>query len=168
NLTRRQIKALADANVYYVQPGIESLSSHILKLFDKGVTALQNAFFLKCATEYGLMPIWNLLIRVPGEEADDYAHMEKWIPLLVHLRPPTGGAPRVECHRYSPYFSRKGEWVESVRPAAWYRGVFPEEIFDLSKVAYYFDATWKNTLGNPAYDGVLQKAHSWMDRWRDP
>src|SRR5690606_14013248 len=69
NLTRAHVKALADANVRYVQPGIESLSSHLLDVVDKGVSAIQNVFLLKCATEYGLFPIWNLLVRIPGEHA---------------------------------------------------------------------------------------------------
>ena len=165
NLTRAQIKALADANVVYVQPGIESLSSHLLRAVDKGVTALQNVFFLKCATQYGVLPIWNILIRLPGERAEDYAEMAALIPRLVHLRPPTGGAPRVECHRYSPYFERRGVFVEELRPARWYHGIYPADQIDLERVAYYFDVTWKDTIGDPVYDDVIERAHAWMHRW---
>lgn len=165
NLTRAQVKALADANVRYVQPGIESLSSHLLDVIDKGVTAIQNVFLLKCATEYGLFPIWNLLVRLPRERTEDYAMMASWIPLLIHLRPPTGGAPRVECHRYSPYFARTGMFVDDLRPARWYRSIYPDDEIDLKKVAYYFDVTWKDVLGEPAYDEVTELAHAWMERW---
>lgn len=167
NLTRGQLKSLADAGVRYVQPGIESLSTHLLQVIDKGVTALQNVFFLKCSTEYGLLPLWNLLVRVPRERAEDYAEMAAWMPLLFHLRPPTGGAPRVECHRYSPYFFRSGVYVEDLRPARWYRGIFPEDELDLGRIAYYFDVTWKDTLGEPAYDDVTRLANEWMERWRE-
>jgi len=167
NLTRAQIKALAEANVVYVQPGIESLSTHLLKAVDKGVTALQNVFFLKCATEYGLLPIWNVLIRIPGEAAEDYAEMSALIPRLLHLRPPTGGAPRVEVHRYSPYFERAGVFVDELRPAAWYHGVYPDHI-DLGRVAYYFEATWKHTLGGATYDELIDRTHTWMRRWAEP
>lgn len=166
NLKREQIAALAAANVCYVQPGIENLSTHILDSIDKGVTALQNVYFLKCATEYGLLPVWNLLIRVPGERVEDYAQMERWIPLLAHLRPPTGGTPRVECHRYSPYFFRPGDYVEARRPARWYRGLYPDEI-DLERVAYYFEARWRDTLGGDAYDRVIELTDAWKARWRD-
>lgn len=165
NLTRSQIEALADAGVASVQPGIESLNSHILELMDKGVTALQNVFMLKCAQEVGVIPFWSLLIRLPGERAEDYAQMEKWLPLLFHLRPPAGGAPRIECHRFSPYYKRKGHWVDDLRPARWYRGIFPEDQFDLAKVAYYFDVTWKDTLGDPAYDKLLQLVINWRTAW---
>lgn len=167
NLTRAQIKALADANVCYIQPGIESLSSNVLKAVDKGVTGLQNVFFIKCATEYQLLPIWNLLIRIPGERPEDYAQMEEWLPRLFHLRPPTGGAPRVDCHRYSPYFFREGVYVDNLQPARWYRGIFPEDEMDLGKIAYYFDVTWKHTLEGDAYDRVITLTHEWLMRWRE-
>lgn len=167
NLTRDQIKAVADAGVKYIQPGIESFSTHILKLMEKGVTALQNAFLLKCATQHGVVVYWNLLLRVPGETAEDYAFMERWLPKMVHLRPPSGGAPKIELHRYSPYHFRRGLWTEGARAARWYGGLFPADTVDLDKVAYYFDATWKETLGDPAYDGVVTIILDWMRRWRE-
>lgn len=167
NLKRDQIKALAEANVYYVQPGIESLSSHFLSVIGKGVRGIQNVFFLKCATEYQLVVIWNILIRAPHECVDDYKIMEDWLPKLFHLRPPTGGAPKIECHRFSPYFSSNGEFTSEPVPATWYRGIFPEDQIDLKKVAYYFDVEWKHTLGDPAYDRVIELVHEWRARWGD-
>ncbi len=167
NLTRDQIQAVADAGVKYIQPGIESFSSHVLKLMDKGVTALQNAFLLKCATQYGVVVYWNLLLRVPGETAEDYTFMEDWLPKMVHLRPPSGGAPKIELHRYSPYHFRRGQYTEGVKAARWYGGLFPKDTVDLDKVAYYFDAAWKETLGDPAYDGVVTVILDWMRRWRE-
>lgn len=168
NLTAPQIAALAEANAHYVQPGIESLSSHILQLLNKGVSALQNVFFLKCATELGLLPIWNLLIAVPGEKPADYAGMTAWIPRMRHLRPPTGGTPRLECHRYSPYHDHREQWLEGLQPAAWYRGLYPEDQINLAKVAYYFQGTWKSVLGDPAYDDLIAVVGRWMSSWRDP
>lgn len=167
NLTREQIHDLARAGITYIQPGIESLSSSILEHMGKGVTALQNAFLLKAATQYGMVVYWNLLIRVPGEQAADYAHMESWLPLIYHLRPPSGGAPKIECHRFSPYYSRKGEWTTDVRAARWYQGLFPQDTVELDRVAYYFDATWKNTLGGTAYDRLLEQMHAWIGLWRE-
>lgn len=167
NLSRSHVQQLKAANIVEVQPGVESLATGILDAFDKGVTALQNVYFLKLCREYNLIPGWNILIRVPGETAADYEAMERLIPLINHFLPPSGGAPRVECHRFSPYFSRKGTFVEDVRAAKWYRGLFPEDRFDLDKIAYYFDVTWKNTLGDPAYDGVLELVRSWRQKWID-
>lgn len=167
NLTRPQVAELARAGITYIQPGIESLSSSILEHMGKGVTALQNVYLLKTATEHAVVVYWNLLIRVPGERVEDYAQMERWLPLLYHLRPPSGGAPKVECHRFSPYYFRKGQWTTEVRAARWYQGLFPQEQVNLDRVAYYFDATWKQTLGDPAYDQLLQQMHQWIHLWRD-
>lgn len=166
NLTRAQMKALADANVRYPQPGIESLSSRLLKTMDKGVTGLQNVFFLKCATEYGLTTVWNLLLRIPREVPEAYAQMAEWMPKLFHLHPPTGGPVRIECHRFSPYFSREG-FAKNIRAAKWYRGIYPTDQFDLDRIAYYFDAEWCDVLEDPAYDAVLAVLKDWMTRWRE-
>lgn len=165
NLSRTHIQQLNAAHIVEVQPGIESLSSGILDAFDKGVTALQNVYFLKLCREYNVIPGWNILIRVPGEQASDYEAMEKLIPQIMHFLPPSGGAPRIECHRFSPYFSKKGVFAENVRAASWYGGLFPADRYDLNKVAYYFDVTWKNTLGDPAYDKVLELVAQWRNTW---
>ena len=167
NLSRIHLQQLNAAHIVEVQPGIESLSSGILDAFDKGVTALQNVYFLKLCREYNVIPGWNILIRVPGEQRADYDAMEALIPSIMHFLPPSGGAPRIECHRFSPYFSKKGVFAENVRAARWYRGLFPEDRFDLDKVAYYFDVTWKNTLGDPAYDRLLELVAEWRQKWID-
>lgn len=167
NLTRGQVAELARAGITYIQPGIESLSSSILAHMGKGASALQNVALLKTATEHGIVVYWNLLIRVPGERAEDYVQMERWMPLLYHLRPPSGGAPKVECHRFSPYSICKEQWTTEVRAARWYQGLFPQDRVDLERVAYYFDATWKETLGDPAYHGLLTRMQQWVQLWRD-
>jgi len=165
--TREEIKAMADAGITCVQPGIESLSNHILKLMNKGTTALQNIFFLKCCREYGILVLWNNLIRLPGEFPEDYAQMKEWIPQLVHFAPPPGGSPKIECHRFSPYFTEKERWLKEWQPAAWYQGLFPSDQIDLSRVAYYFDAQWKDTLEDEAYDEVVAAVIQWIRIWRD-
>ncbi|HNN91185.1 MAG TPA: RiPP maturation radical SAM C-methyltransferase [Pseudomonadota bacterium] len=166
NLNRAQLKALADANVRYPQPGIESLSTHLLRVMDKGVSGLQNVFFLKCATEYRLTTVWNLLIQIPQETREDYAQLVDWLPKLFHLHPPTGGPVRIECHRFSPYFHRPG-FAKNIRAAKWYRGIYPDDQFDLNRVAYYFDADWQQILDDPNYDAVLAVLSDWMVRWRE-
>jgi len=55
--------------------------------------------------------------------------------------------------------------VENVKPRAWYRGLFPEQQFDLERLAYYFDADWKDILGPTAYDDISQVTTDWVDRW---
>ena len=67
NLKKKQVKLLADAGILTVQPGVESFSSHVLKLMRKGVTAIQNIQMLKWCREYGVDVAWNLLYGFPGE-----------------------------------------------------------------------------------------------------
>ncbi|MGK7956199.1 MAG: RiPP maturation radical SAM C-methyltransferase [Crocosphaera sp.] len=165
--TRQEIKAMAEANITCVQPGIESLSNHILKLMNKGTTALQNIFFLKCCREYGILVLWNNLIRLPGEKLEDYTQMQQWIPQLVHFAPPPGGSPKIECHRFSPYFTDKERWFKQCQPAAWYQGLFPQDQIDLSRIAYYFDVEWKDTLDDEVYDEMVEAIQLWIRIWRD-
>ncbi len=66
NLSRGQLKLLADAGVTHIQPGLESLSSSVLRLMRKGVTAAQNINLLRWAQYYGIEVSWNLLWGFPG------------------------------------------------------------------------------------------------------
>ncbi|MEZ4451213.1 MAG: RiPP maturation radical SAM C-methyltransferase [Nannocystaceae bacterium] len=167
NLNRSQIAAMAAAKIRYVQPGIESLSDHLLQLMRKGVSALQNVFFLRCCREHGIQVFWNNLIRVPGERQEDYDVMAARIPLLHHLRPPFGGAPPIEVHRFSPYFFERERWNTDLTPRPWYAGLFPADRVDLARVAYYFDAAWKDVLGGGAYDRVIAATLEWSRIWRE-
>jgi ribosomal peptide maturation radical SAM protein 1 len=167
NLNRPQIKALADAGIVYLQPGIESLSTHLLHLMRKGTSAIQNLFFLKCCRTYGILVFWNNLIRLPGEAQEDYSAMENLIPNIHHFYPPSGGAKKIECHRFSPYFTGEAFGLEGLRPLSWYYALYPQEKIDLKRVAYYFDAEWKNTLGDAAYEGTISKTREWLDIWQN-
>jgi ribosomal peptide maturation radical SAM protein 1 len=61
NLTRAQLKTLALAGVGELQPGLESLSSAVLRLMNKGVRAAQNVNLLRWARYYGMSVGWNIL-----------------------------------------------------------------------------------------------------------
>ena len=65
NLRKEQLKALADAGVTRLQPGIESLSTPVLRLVNKGVTTLQNLQTLKWAKEFGIQLQWNIICGFP-------------------------------------------------------------------------------------------------------
>jgi ribosomal peptide maturation radical SAM protein 1 len=167
NLTRRQLRALAEAGIWYIQPGIESLSSDVLRLMNKGVSALQNVFLLKASREYGIVVYWNNLIRLPDESTLSYVQMAEWIPQIVHLRPPYGGAPKIECHRFSPYHDQAPRWTSAIRPQPWYSDLFPSEVFDLDRLAYYFEADWKDTLEGSAYQQMVDTTLEWVRIWRE-
>ena len=88
NLSREQLRLMAQAGVTHIQPGIESLSSNVLRLMRKGVRASQNVNLLRWAHYYGINVDWNLLWGFPGETEQDYADQAAVIPHLRHLPPP--------------------------------------------------------------------------------
>ncbi len=167
NVCRKWVKALCDAGVRYIQPGIETLSTHILNCMQKGVTALQNVYLLKLCRIFGITPAWNFLIRIPGELPENYEAMTALIPKIIHFYPPTGHVRLVQLHRFSPYFSGKDQSVTHVTAQPWYAGLFPETQVDLMRVAYYFDAEWKNTMGSTLedYTGFVSRISDWVQTW---
>ena len=166
-LSRRQVALMAAAGVIYVQAGIESLSTNMLKCVRKAVTAIKNVHFLKLCRTYGIYALWNLLIRVPGEKQRDYDQMAALIPKIVHFTPPFWGTRMVEMQRFSRYFNEPGRWADHIRPWPYYRGLYPENRIDIGKVAYFFDADWKDVLDDrQAYRELIRKTDGWIDTWR--
>src|SRR5262249_42034030 len=58
NLKKEQIAHFAEAHIKHIQPGIESLSSRVLKIMRKGISALHNVQMLKWCLEYNITPFW--------------------------------------------------------------------------------------------------------------
>src|SRR5207248_1132921 len=71
NLTREQLRTLRDGGVREIQPGIESLSTPVLKHMRKGITAIQNVNTLRWARYYGIQVNWAILWGFPGETEED-------------------------------------------------------------------------------------------------
>ncbi|HYJ77994.1 MAG TPA: RiPP maturation radical SAM C-methyltransferase, partial [Longimicrobiaceae bacterium] len=105
NLKRAQVQALAESGVTWIQPGIESLHSGVLRLMDKGVQGWQNVQLLRWAREFGVRMSWGMLWGFPGEEDHWYAQVACWIPLLEHLQAPSG-LIRLRYDRYSVYHNQ--------------------------------------------------------------
>lgn len=139
NLKKEQIKALARAGIRDVQPGIESLSTQVLRIMGKGVTALQNANFLKYAKQYGVNPLWNLLYGFPYEEQSEYEKQLDILKRITHLTPPSVICP-IRLDRFSPNYTNASKLgLTNVRPKYTYRHIYPfsEEI--ISNICYFFD-----------------------------
>lgn len=168
DLTREEMQVLADARVRIIQPGIESLATSTLKLMKKGTTALQNVAFLKNCVTSRLKPTWNLLIGFPGERADVYRQYMQNLPLLTHLRPPSGVFP-VRFDRFSPYHAEADRYGLDLHPMDFYEWIYPFDEVDLKDFAYYFSdrnvqAEYFNDLVEwiqPLRDLVAR----WQARW---
>ncbi len=161
NLTRAQVRTMQRGGVRCLQPGVESLSSHVLQLMRKGSTMLQNVRCLKWCRYYGLRVDWNLLWGFPGERNEDYLREMEVMKLVSHLEPP-GNAGPVCMVRFSPYFNDPdGFQVRGLRPQRAYRYVYPPSVA-AEKVALYFDCEVGDTVAPEAHAPAL----AWIDEWR--
>ena len=165
NLRREQIRTLRRAGVRTIQPGIESLSSRVLSLMRKGVSASQNVNLLRWARYYGIRVIWNLLWGFPGEAEEDYQQQAELMPRLVHLQPPLSSS-RIWMERFSPiYFDREHFPVRRLKAERSYSYVYPESI-DLDQIAYFFDYEFESALPEEAYQGVSIASRLWRQAWQ--
>lgn len=165
NLTRAQLKTLALGGVTHLQPGLESLSSTVLRLMDKGVRAVQNVNVLRWARYYGIQVAWNILWGFPGETEADYAEQTAVVPHLVHLQPPAS-AGRVWLERFSPMYSQPNRFPLRYRkPEASHRYVYPDTV-DLERVAYFFDYELEDALPRAAYSALGKAVVEWSTAWK--
>ncbi|MEW1717934.1 RiPP maturation radical SAM C-methyltransferase [Streptomyces sp. NPDC093109] len=139
NMRREQLASLVAAGIHYVQPGVESLSSHVLKLMDKGVTGCQNVRMLRDAESVSLGVVWNYLFGFPGETEEDYDAVIDQFPAIHHLAPPNG-VTRIAIERFSPYFNRPELGFGDLQPAAHYAVIYDLPASELRDMAYVFDA----------------------------
>ena len=164
NLTRKHVELLYAAGVHRIQPGIESMSDHILKLMRKGTTALQNIQLLKWCKQYGISVDWNVLYGFPGETRMDYDDMLDLFQAIRFLDPPHACGP-VRLDRFSPYHENPaGFGMINVRPMATYKYLYQANPDQLARIAYYFDYEYEN--GNRASD-VAVDVISYVEQWRE-
>ncbi|WP_369188593.1 RiPP maturation radical SAM C-methyltransferase [Streptomyces sp. R08] len=146
NLRREQLATLYAAGVSYVQPGVESLSTRVLKLMDKGVTGCQNVRLLRDAETVGVNLSWNYLYGFPGETEQDYDEIVGQLPALHHLGPPAGST-RLKVERFSPYFDRPELGFGDLRPAAHYQHIYDLPQDELADLVYIFDSPNRGIAG---------------------
>jgi ribosomal peptide maturation radical SAM protein 1 len=165
NLSREQLKLLAQAGVTAIQPGLESLSSHVLRLMRKGTRAAQNVNLLRWSQYYGMHASWNLLWGFPGETEQDYTEQAAVIPHLLHLQPPSVAA-RIWLERFSPLFTAdESGGLRGKTPERSYRYIYPADV-DLDRVAYFFDYQAETAVPAAAYAAVRTAVAAWSEAWQ--
>jgi ribosomal peptide maturation radical SAM protein 1 len=164
NLTREQLRSLYLGGVRSLQPGIESLSTHVLQLMRKGSTMLKNVRLLKWCRYYNFFVYWNLIWGFPGETEDDYRRELQVLECLSHLQPPSSTS-RIWLERFAPYFTDRANFpIRDLRPEASYRYVYPPQV-DLEKVAYFFDYSMDETVPDEAHKPTQEWVREWRRRW---
>ncbi|WP_285662962.1 RiPP maturation radical SAM C-methyltransferase [Actinorhabdospora filicis] len=155
NLTEAHVRELRKAGVVNLQPGIESLSSQVLKIMDKGITGTRNVRLLRDCGHQKITVEWNWLYGFPGEEVADYRAVLDQLPALVHLQPPSG-AFRIALERFSPYFEQPELGLVNEGPAAIYSMIYDLPQEELASLVYLFDSTPNGISG--VFEAELQRA----------
>jgi ribosomal peptide maturation radical SAM protein 1 len=163
NLTKEQLRALRDAGINSIQPGVESFSTDILRRMRKGTSAVQNVQLLKWCKELGVKPFWNIIYGFPEENPADYEETVRIIECISHLQPPFGfGAIRLD--RFSPNFVFAGDLgISNVRPDRSYGYIYDLRQEELSELAYYFEHDYADGRDPLEYTGA---AYAAVRRWQ--
>ena len=164
NLTRAQVATLRAAGVARIQPGIESLSDHVLKLMRTGTSGLRNVQLLKWCRELGVGVDWNILYGFPGETREDYERMLTLLHAIEFLDPPVACGP-IRMDRFSPYFEKPEEFgLINVRPMIPYAYLyrFPQE--SLMRIAYHFDFDYLPGETPAFAEEVIRFAEAWRQK----
>ncbi len=139
NLNKQQLTLLKEANIVDLQPGIESLNTHVLDLMKKGVKSIQNVQLLKWCKEFGIKPIWNLIWGFPGETNEDYDKTTELVAKISHLAPPNS-ISKLRLDRFSPNFNFPEKFgLKKIYPYHSYNYIYPFEEKILFNLCYFFD-----------------------------
>jgi magnesium-protoporphyrin IX monomethyl ester (oxidative) cyclase len=167
-LIESDLHSLATAGVKVIQPGVEALSTRVLKLMAKGTTSNHNIAHLKQCAHHGIMPVWTFLVGLPGEDAEYYEQYKRLIPHITHLPPPMGISP-VGFHRNSPYTWYPSKYNLMLTPAKAYRYIYKLAEDEVKQLAYYFDdlndqADYKENVKKYG-DELFHRVQVWRSAW---
>ena len=164
---RDQLARMRTGGLVSVQPGIESLSTHLLKLMKKHSTGMRNLELTKWCTYYGINNLYNILVGFAGETPDDYRLQCEVIAKIGHLQPPYAIA-KARADRGSPMFIDPDQARRRpLAPGRLLPLLFPRGRFDLNKISYYFDHDGPGMLPEHDYDDIFRAVGTWQERWRD-
>jgi ribosomal peptide maturation radical SAM protein 1 len=166
NASKEELIALRRAGFTHFQPGIESFSDRVLSLMKKGNTAISQVQFIKWCDELGIDTTYNVIVRNPGEIAEDYLEMARLVPSLVHLTPP-GGHPSMMLERFSPYFDHPERYgIRDIAPSRLYADIFPGMPAELlSRLVYSFDYK-HDSVDDPELRKARRELLLLLDRWK--
>ena len=165
NMRESEVRQLREANVVWIQPGIESLSTPLLKHLRKGVTAIQNLALLKWCREQRIRVSWNILCGIPGERPEDYQEQIDLIERIPHLAP-AGSVFPIRIERFSPYFESPGAFGWSgLRPTPIYRELHPDlREEELAELAYHFEGVGGAVSPQQYFQPFQAAVESWKRR----
>jgi ribosomal peptide maturation radical SAM protein 1 len=174
NQSAEAVASLARAGFEEVQPGIESFSTEVLKLMDKGVTAIQNVALLKYGYLERVVVHYNFIYGFPSEKAESYQRMVEQIPRLYHLMPPVSRSEAI-ITRFAPLHMDTTRFGVSLRPMhhRCYDSLFSKDFlvntgFALDDYAYYFERYLEfSDEMSELYAQVVAQVNFWKRQHRE-
>ncbi|WP_067929490.1 RiPP maturation radical SAM C-methyltransferase [Alicyclobacillus shizuokensis] len=163
NLTEQHVRSLREAHIFHIQPGIESLSTKVLKIMKKGVTGIHNIKLLRWCEENNLDVSWNYLCGFPGETKLDYVSIIEQLPALYHLHPPAS-ATRIALERFSPYFENSSLGLRNNGPARFYRYIYDLPSSELFDIAYLFESSHEG-IGEDVVEMLKTSISRWIEQY---
>ncbi|MCE5315067.1 RiPP maturation radical SAM C-methyltransferase [bacterium] len=143
NLKLSDLLTMRSCGFTSFQPGIESLSSSLLKRMHKGVSGVNNIRLLINSRRARIYPLWSILFGFPGDTREDYAEMLQAVPYLLHLTPPMS-VQMVSLERFSPLFKNPKEFkIESIEPYSSYHNIF-SDIVNIDKIGYHHTGVFES------------------------
>jgi ribosomal peptide maturation radical SAM protein 1 len=167
NLGHSQLRLLKAAGVSFIQPGIEALSTALLRKMHKGVSGAQNIRFLRDCRSLQICPSWNLLFNFPGDADVEYEETLALIRKLRHLNPPMGFRP-ISFDRFSPYFREPDLFgIKNLRPLEAYAMAYPSDLAS-EEFAYHFvgDADVVEKRNPGLVRRVADEVQAWIVAWQ--
>ncbi len=169
-----RVKALADAGFREVQPGIESFSSNVLRLMDKGVSSIQNVALLKYGYREKVLVHYNFLYGLPGESPASYREMLANIPKIYHFFPPVARTEAIVT-RFAPLHANPQRFGSNAKPRhhRCYDVLFSQTALEecgltLDDYAYYFERYLEYSPEmQELYAQVVMQINHWKHRHRE-
>ncbi len=174
NIRWNQMEQLQRAGVKYIQPGIESFNTALLKYMRKGVTAIQNIFTNFAAMYHKIYCLYNIIWGFPGEKVAYYEAMLKLLPSLYHLFPPISHGP-VQLVRFSDLVDTPEKYGMKSLKAHWRYDVLFSSSFRqknnicLEDICYHYDDTAVRPFSQDSktpYDIFQHQIIKWGERFR--
>ncbi len=167
NVAKHEVKLLADAGIFWVQPGIESLNDKVLKLLKKGAMSYHNIQLLKWCREYGILVSWNYLADVPNEKDEWYADELEMVPLLEHFQAPWNSGTPIRYDRFSVYALNQKEYGLDLVPTKAYDYIYDLTKEQISNLAYFFENRNLSIVNDGKERPIWEKLKEIMAKWRE-
>lgn len=161
--TAEEYRRMRKGGLYWVQIGIEALSTSLLKRLGKGTTAMANVAAMRHCEETGLELSANLICHFPGSTEEEVQETLSALDYVFPFRPLT--TVSFWLGYGSPIFRNPTNFgLSRLYPHPYYSYLFPEELRKRLKplvLSYSGDRRKQTQLWRP----VIEKVKGWQKIW---